>query len=187
MTQEGIKLVETIGIINEIKTFMVKLYDLLCEVTLFEPTKVFRNVHKRLLLTVISYKEAVVELIMATIAMNIDDAMILKDTSEVKLNNSAQEITILGSILGAYNIENLTDLFQNGELNYSAILGMVWQTSNKGTIEERISDVCEQTSYYFRTILSRDKEQYSKDDLLRLSVYKFIGTIAFDDENFLER
>lgn len=187
MTQEGIKLVETIGIINEIKTFMVKLYDLLCEVTLFEPTKVFRNVHKRLLLTVISYKEAVVELIMATIAMNIDDAMILKDTSEVKLNNSAQEITILGSILGAYNIENLTDLFQNGELNYSAILGMVWQTSNKGTIEERISDVCEQTSYYFRTILSRDKEQYSKDDLLRLSVYKFIGTIAFDDENFFRK
>lgn len=187
MTQEGIKLVETVEIINEIKTFMIKLYDLLCEVTLFEPNKVFRNIHKRLLLTVIAYKESVVELIMATIAMNIDDAMKLKDTSQVKLDNSAQEVKILGSIFGAHNIENLTDLFQNGELNHSAILGMVWQTSNEGTIEERISDVCEQTSYYFRSILSRDKEHYLNDDLLKLSIYKYVGTIAFDDESFFRK
>ncbi|GAA0377264.1 SEC-C metal-binding domain-containing protein [Paenibacillus motobuensis] len=187
MTQEGIKLVETVEIINEINTFMIKLYDLLCEVTLFEPTKVFRNIHKRLLLTVIAYKESVVELIMATIAMNIDDAMKLKATSQVKLDNSAQEVKILGSIFGAHNIENLTDLFQNGELNHSAILGMVWQTSNEGTIEERISDVCEQTSYYFRSILSRDKKHYSNDDLLKLSIYKYVGTIAFDDESFFRK
>ncbi|MFF2483890.1 hypothetical protein [Paenibacillus sp. NPDC058071] len=187
ITQEGIKLVETAEIINKIETFMIKLYDLLCEVTLFEPTKVFRNIHKRLLLTVIAYKESVVELIMATIAMNVDDAMKLKDTSKVKLDNSEQEVTILGSIFTAHNIGNLTDLFQNGELNHSAILGMVWQTSNNGTIEERISDVCKQTSYYFRSILSRDKMHYSNDDLLQLSIYKYVGTIAFDDESFFRK
>lgn len=149
--------------------------------------KYFRNIHKRLLLTVIAYKESVVELIMSTIAMNIDDAMKLKDTSQVKLDNSAQELRILISIFGARNIENVTDLFQNGELNHSAILGMVWQTSSEGTIEERISEVCEQTSYYFRSILSRDKEHYSNDDLLKLSTYKYVGTLAFDDESFFRK
>ncbi|MFF2089789.1 SEC-C metal-binding domain-containing protein [Paenibacillus sp. NPDC058174] len=187
MTQEGIKLVETVEIINQINTFIIKLYDLLRGITLFEPTKVFRNIHKRLLLTVIAYKESVVELIMATIALNIEDAMKLKDTSQVKLDNSTQEIRIFGSIFGAHNIGNSTDLFQNGELNYSAILGMVWQTSNEGTIEDRVSDVCEQTSYYFRSILSRDKEHYSNDDLLKLSIYKYVGTIAFDDESFFRK
>ncbi|MGP3786902.1 SEC-C domain-containing protein [Paenibacillus sp. 1A_MP2] len=187
MTQEGIKLVETNQIINDINTFLIKLYVLLGEVTLFEPTKVFRNIHKRLLLTVIAYKESVVELIMSTIALNIEHAMKLKDISQVKLDNSAQELKILSNIFGARNIENVTDLFQNGELNHSAILGMVWQTSNEGTIEEKISDVCEQTSYYFRSILSRDKEHYSNDDLLKLSIYKYVGTIAFDDESFFRK
>lgn len=187
MTQEGIKLAETNQIINDINTFLIKLYVLLGEVTLFEPTKVFRNIHKRLLLTVIAYKESVVELIMSTIALNIEHAMKLKNISQVKLDTSAQELKILSNIFGARNIENVTDLFQNGELNHSAILGMVWQTSNEGTIEEKISDVCEQTSYYFRSILSRDKEHYSNDDLLKLSIYKYVGTIAFDDESFFRK
>lgn len=124
---------------------------------------------------------------MSTIALNIDVANQLKESSQNKLDNAANEIVLLGNIFGTRNIENITELFQNGETNYSAVLSMVWQTSSYGTIEDRFNDVCQKTRYYFRSILSKDEKHYSNDDLLKLSIYRHAGIIAFDDESFLRK
>lgn len=187
MTQKSVESIETIEKVREINRFFEELYNLLGRISLYEPSKVFRNVYKRLLLSIISFKESAVELIMSTVALNLDDANQLKESSQNKLDNAANEIGLLGSIFGVRNIENITELFQNGEMNYSAILSMVWQTSSEGTIEDRLINVCQKTRYYFRSILSKDEEYYSNDDLINLSIYRHVGIIAFDDESFLRK
>lgn len=173
--------------VNLIVQYLEGLYELIYKLLSIEPDSLRNNIFKRIIKTTTSVKDSSIQLIFSTTAKSYDESKQLEADAQEKLNIATSEMNILGSIFGAENIMNNFEIYSNGSINLSVIIGMITSNNTEGGIKENLQNVKESTYYYFKDLFEKPIDYYSDEEMLNLSIFRFMGISVFNDENYFRK
>ena len=187
LTSENIENLDLDITLTLVHQYLEGIFNLIFKLLSIKPNSIWKNIIRRILATTISFKDSSIQLIFSTTANTLDEAKQIEADAQEKLNIATSEINVIGSILGAENINSNINIFSNGDINISAIVGMMISNNVEGDIRENINDIKKSTYYYFKHILDNPIDYYSDEEILNLTAFRFVGISAFDDENYFRK
>lgn len=174
--------------ISQLAKFYADLYEPIVNVLKYIPKdNIFKNSRNRILKIAYAAKNTYIKLLNCTIQDSPKKAKEYEIEGQEMLDELSSEIRILNRLYSSSFINNSFDLFNDEGMNYSAFSALTLFNQNEDSIEDTLSQMSQDSFFYFRNYLTKNFEDYIVEDFLLLTLYMNNSLMLFDENEYFKK